>query len=171
MILALDIATVVGFAAARAGERPIHGHYRVAEVGAPAGRVFCCFRDWLNHEADLLRPAYVFAEDQFVPANASRDVMRRLLGLRAVCEMVCDERDIRLRWVPVQTVQRFVSGFGRWPRGEKKPAMIRAIERYGWRPQDDNEADALGVFLYAEHQIAPHAAAARSTGSLWARAS
>lgn len=167
MILALDIATTVGFSAGKPGGHPIYGHYRMAEAGSPPGRVFRHFRDWLNHEADLIRPTHVFAEDQFVPPKASREVMRRLLGLRAICEMVCDERDLRLQWVPVQTVQRFFTGHGRWPKGEKKAATMRFCNLYGWRPQDDNEADALAIFLWGEHQVSPHAGGRRSIGPLW----
>lgn len=139
----------------------------MAPVGANEAIVFDGFERWLSHKITILRPAYVFAEDQFVPPKASRDVMRRLMGMRAICALVCHRRDVPLRWVPVQTIQRFFTAHGRWPKGEKKAATLRVCNLYGWHPDTDNQADALALWLWGEHAIAPHVAGQRSMGSLF----
>lgn len=171
MLMALDIATTAGWAFGIPGTtRPLFGEHRMAPVGADESIVFDNFDRWLNTKIDVLHPQRVFAEDQFMAPTASRIVMQRLLGMRAICTMVCRRRGVRLRWVPVTTVQRFFTGQGRWPRGEKKGATMRVCRLYGWSPQTDNQADALAVWLFGEHDITPLAAARRSVGPIFARA-
>lgn len=172
MIASLDIASVTGWAAGPPGiHTPMFGEHRMAPVGANEAVVFDNFESWLNQKIDVLRPVYMRAEDQFMAPNASRMVIQRLMGMRGICAMVCHRRGVRLRWVPVATVHRFFTGVGRHPRGEKKQATIAMCQRYGWNPQTDNQADALALWLWSEHEIAPDVAGRRSAGSLFARAS
>lgn len=96
-------------------------------------------------------------------------VAQRLYGLRAIAKMIFHRHGVRLRLVPVQTVQKFMTGQGSWPKGQKKAATMRACQALGWHPTSDNEGDALALWLYGEHEIAPHAAGRRSLGPLWQR--
>lgn len=134
--------------------------------GASSGRVFCEYRGWLDRQLDFLMPTHVFAEDQFQGRNQA--VARRLLGLRAFTEAACEDRNLPLRWVPIATISEFFTGYGSHPKGQKKRATIRVCQQFGWRPETDDEADSLALWLYAEHALSPTAAAARSTGTLWA---
>lgn len=136
--------------------------------GRSEAHVFDEFDEWLNQKLELLRPVYMFAEDTFMPRSSM--VAKRLYGLRAETIRICHRRNVRLRWVPVSTVHRFFTGIGRSPAGQKKQATIRVCRNYGWSPQSDNMADALAVWLFAEHAIAPNISGQRSMGTLWARA-
>lgn len=167
-LLALDIATIVGFAAGEVGAQPIYGHFDLKPAGEWPGRVFSNYRRWLSRQIDVLSPTRVFAEDQF--HARSMVVARRLLGLRAITEMLCDERDLPLRWVGVSTLAEFFTGQGHYRNSEaKKAATMVAAERLGWRPAVSDEADALAVFLWGEHQIAPQVAGRRSAGPIFQR--
>ncbi len=48
--------------------------------------------------------------------------------------------------VPVGTVKRFITGKG----NANKQAVIAAIKARGFEPEDDNEADAIAILLWAE---------------------
>ena len=51
--------------------------------------------------------------------------------------------------VPVGTIKRHIAGKG----NVDKAAVIAAVKALGFDPQDDNEADALALLLWAlEHQ-------------------
>ncbi len=139
----------------------------MAVAGASEAHVFDGFETWLEQKMTLLTPRHAFVEDTFMPSSSF--VAQRLYGLRAIAKMVFHRHGVRLRLIPVQTVQRFVTGHGRWPKGEKKAATMRACEMYGWRPSTDNEAAALALWLFGEHEIAPRAAAGRSMGPIFAR--
>lgn len=164
--MTLDIATCTGFAAGMPGTpTPLFGEYRMAPVGASEEFVFDGFGAWLEHQFGLLRPQWCFIEDVFPPRSAV--VAQRLYGLRAIALMTCHRHGVRRRSVPTHTVQKFMTAHGQWPKGQKKDATIRACYAMGWHPRTDNEADALALFAYAEHAIAPHAAGQRTAGPLF----
>ena len=54
-------------------------------------------------------------------------------------------RGIPYEGVPVGTIKRFATGKG----NANKAAMIEAIRQRGFSPEDDNEADALALLLWA----------------------
>jgi Holliday junction resolvasome RuvABC endonuclease subunit len=47
--------------------------------------------------------------------------------------------------VPVGTIKRFIAGKG----NADKKAVIEAVRARGFRPNDDNEADAIAILLWA----------------------
>lgn len=170
MIFSADIATTTGWAFGIPGHtHPLFGEYRMASAIASEAHVFDNFETWLDDKMAMLTPRYAFIEDVFMPKSTF--VAARLYGLRAIAKMTFHRHSVRVRIVPTQTVQRFMTGQGRWPKGQKKAATMRACERLGWHPTSDNEGDALALWLYGEHEIAPRAAAERSAGPLWSKAS
>lgn len=70
-------------------------------------------------------------------------------GFLALLEKVCYERNVEYIGVPVTTLKKFATGKG----NAKKEEMIKAACKYtGRKITDDNEADALCLFKYAEEQ-------------------
>ena len=57
----------------------------------------------------------------------------------------CEERSVAYEGVPVGTIKRFATGRG----NADKAAMVAAIQARGFRPADDNEADAIALLLWA----------------------
>ena len=163
-----DLATTVGWACGAPSQRPMWGHERMAPTGSGPGTVALNSMGWLDHKIGDLKPSHVFAEDQYLGGNRiNPDVLRRLYGLRFMCEAMCEKHGASLTWVPIATVTKFFTGLARWPKGEKKQATMRICALYGWAVSDDNEADALALFLYGEHQLLPAAARTRSMGPLY----
>ena len=54
-------------------------------------------------------------------------------------------RGIPYEGVPVGTIKRHATGKGNAP----KQAMIDAVRAKGFSPEDDNEADAIAILLWA----------------------
>ena len=65
-------------------------------------------------------------------------------GFLAHLSAWCEERGVPYEGVPVGTIKAFVTGRG----NANKAAMIAAIEARGFRPVDDNEADAIALLLW-----------------------
>jgi Holliday junction resolvasome RuvABC endonuclease subunit len=169
MILTIDAATTTGWAFGAPGSAvPMFGEHCMAERGIANAVAFDNFERWLTAKLTLLRPRYLYIEDIFPPRN--RAVAQRLYGLRAITEMAAHRHDARLRSVTVHQVHRFFTGYGLQPKAEKKATTIRVCREYGWNVDTDNQADALSLWLYAEHQLAPSAASGRSRGTLFAAA-
>jgi hypothetical protein len=169
-VMTQDIASVVGWAAGFPGSNPIWGCHRAARPGASQGAVFDRYEAWLNGQCDHLRPAYMFCEDQYLASGHGSKVNRltieRLLGMRAICAMVCHRREIRLRWVPISTLRRFF--VGAVAKGGKKAATIAMCRQYGFAVESDDEADAVSLWCYAEAELSPTASRHRSAGKLFA---
>ena len=60
----------------------------------------------------------------------------------------CEHHGIPYEGVPVGTIKKFVTGKG----NADKAAVITAIRRLGYAPEDDNEADALAILSWARRQ-------------------
>ena len=75
--------------------------------------------------------------------------------LMAILTSFCEENKIPYQGVPVQTIKKFMTGKG----NAGKPEMIAAARKFGFSPVDDNEADAIGILLWALEQ--PEAKALR----------
>lgn len=164
MLLTLDLASTSGFAAGKTGGTPLFGH---RDLRAPSpGRIFTNCRRWIEWQIDVFRPDWIFAEQPFVGQNAF--TAQRLYGLRAVAEMVCDERDIPLTWVSIKAVSEFFIGTGGLRREDKKTATVRACHERGLRVTTDDEADSVAMFFYGEAIKAPHIR--RTAGPIFARA-
>ena len=63
----------------------------------------------------------------------------------AILTAWCEHHEIQYEGVPVGTIKRFATGKG----NAGKDAVIAAIKARGFRPADDNEADALAILLWA----------------------
>lgn len=175
-LLALDIATVIGFAAGVPGGNPIWGSYRPAPPGSDEGQVFLAAERWLTQKVAIICPTLIYAEDQYIAVGGDKKrggginiaTVRRLYGLRAVCALVCARYEIRLRWVSAGTVQRFfLPNSGRMKRAEKKAATIRVCHDRGWNVETEDEADGVAVWVYGCHDILPALAGEASIGPLW----
>ncbi|MCX7865170.1 MAG: hypothetical protein N2423_09090, partial [Novosphingobium sp.] len=66
-------------------------------------------------------------------------------GMLAVLTAWCEEHLVAYQGVPVGTIKRFITGKG----NADKQAMIVAMRERGFEPEDDNEADAIAILLWA----------------------
>ena len=122
-ILAIDQATVSGWAFAEPGEPPVWGHKRMGRAGATEGEVFFAFRLFLLARVDAFRPRYLVMEAPFLPrpdrsaaAKALNPaVLRRAYGFAANFTAIAEEFGICCYEKQSVEVVKFFTGKGRSP--------------------------------------------------------
>lgn len=169
-VLALDLATVTGWAVGplprrpltlleatvRKPPQPLSGIQRIARPGTNVGKFLSNYADWLELMIEEHKPQGLIFEAPILPAHGNMVSTRKLVGLAGVTEMVA--HDMGIRWVregyPSQ-IKLHICGFG----GPGKDGVKAAIRARGWSFADDNEADALALHDYAGHLFAQERAA------------
>lgn len=152
LILALDLATATGWACGAPGDNPRFGTKRMPQTGDEIGRFLVHFEDWLNDFLTVESPRLVVFEAPILRRGPSNPVVaRKLMGLANCTETICYRRDIICRQAHLATVKKSFAGSGRADKAE----MILAARRWGWDVENDNEADALGLWVEAVKHVAP----------------
>lgn len=164
-ILALDIATRAGWAFARPGEYPLSGSVRLAPPGSSNGTIGRGMLRWLTDFITVNKPGMIYYEVPLDPRHMGRKTTfataRILLGLPFLVETIAEARGIfKLREAGVQDVRKHFCGTPR-PK-DKKQAVLARCRQLGWKPEDDNAADALALWDFACAIEAPGAAIATS---------
>jgi hypothetical protein len=176
-LLALDTATVTGWAACDPGDPPVWGAQRMGPQGASLAICGSVYRRWLHAKIAELQPETVVFEAPYIPAPAvwlnqkpkakppppmNADTIRKLCGFAWETEVTCATYGILCHEVtPMQSARHF-TGRGSWGGREAKKAAVMAMcRRYGFDVQTDDEADALAVLMLAESVIYPTAALRR----------
>ena len=139
MLLGLDLGTTTGFAT-------------VSDVGivsgvqsfkndrfSGGGMRFLKFEKWLN---EMPQPNQVVFEE--VRRHRGTTAAHVYGGLLAILTKWCESRSIPYQGVPVGTIKKSWTGLGNAP----KERMISEAEKRGFKPKDDNEADALALVHY-----------------------
>lgn len=166
-VLSLDLATATGFAYGNvdAGE-PVSGSFRVKDKGiGPFARAFDLELGQLIDRAD---PTMIVFEAPMVSntGNTPLATAIKLYGLAWHVEFVATQRGLPIVQEYAQTWKSAVVGgqFGKKPKTGVNPKTwvyppFVACRHRGWTITDDNEADALCLWLFAVGRINPRAAA------------
>ena len=145
VVVALDLATVTGWALRSADGAITSGtvSFRPSRYDG-GGMRYLRFGNWLNQLAiDVGDIAAVHHEE--IRRHLSTDAAHVHGGLLATLTSWCEQRAIPYQGVPVGTIKRHITGKG----NADKAAVIAAIRERGFKPVDDNEADALAILLWA----------------------
>ena len=144
-ILALDLGTTTGWA--------LRSHEGLITSGTASfrpgrydggGMRYLRFTNWLTELDRLSGPiAAIWFEE--VRRHAGTDAAHVYGGLMASLTSWGELRGIPYEGVPVGTIKRHATGKGNAP----KQAMIDAVRAKGFSPEDDNEADAIAILLWA----------------------
>lgn len=144
-ILALDLGTTTGWA--------LRSHDGLITSGTASfrpgrydggGMRYLRFTNWLTELDRLSGPiAAIWFEE--VRRHAGTDAAHVYGGLMASLTSWGELRVIPYEGVPVGTIKRHATGKGNAP----KQAMIDAARAKGFSPEDDNEADAIAILLWA----------------------
>jgi Holliday junction resolvasome RuvABC endonuclease subunit len=138
--LALDLGTKTGFAWG-AGKVLQSGTVNFANGKYDgAGMRFLKFRRFL----DGFRPERVAYEA--VRRHIGTDAAHIYGGLMATLTAWCEEHKVPYEGVPVQTIKKFATGAG----NAGKEDVIAAVREWGFKPKDDNEADAIALWKFVE---------------------
>ena len=144
-VLALDLGTTTGWAIRTAGGQILSGTQdfrpRRFEGG---GMRYIRFTD---HLVELSMSAHGIGRVVFeeVRRHVGTDAAHVYGGFLATLTAWCEEHEVPYEGVGVGTIKRHVTGKG----NADKAAVIAAVRARGFKPADDNEADALALLLWA----------------------
>jgi Holliday junction resolvasome RuvABC endonuclease subunit len=156
-LLALDLATKLGFAFGHIDDEPIFGSFSLPRTQSDVGRFLSAYNEWLMVILEKYQPEIVVMEANMPHGGAMTTLKttQKLANLNGHTEWVCFERKINCFEVPAATWKKTFCGTGRISKKTKPyPVTVKCNER-GWFPHDDNEADALGIWTHAIGQIDP----------------
>lgn len=160
-ILALDLATTTGWAACGPAYRSIttldaskrvappldvvSGRYKI-QHGWSIGPFLDDFCIWLEVKIGACKPRFLVFEAPILTRGTSVDTARKLMSLAAMTEFVAHRQQVPVvRECHVGQIKRHWTGNG----VAGKDQMVECARMRGFRPSDDNEADALAVMDYA----------------------
>jgi crossover junction endodeoxyribonuclease RuvC len=144
-VLALDLASLLGWSAGPFAECPRFGAHQLPSCGDEVGRFISAFDDWLQPTLDFEAPALVIYEAPSMFMKTTPATVEKLVGLAVHTQFVCHRRAIRARSANPSQVKKFWTGSGK----AKKPEMVERAQRCGFRVRDDNEADAVAVWHWS----------------------
>ena len=157
-VLYLDLARQFGWAEGEPGGEIISGSLALAPAGASHGAIFANLDGWLRSRLAGQAYAMLAFEAPFDPRHMRKtnvSTIRLLLGLCAIAEAAAARhRRVVLRECEVRDVRAFL--LGRQPaKGRAKIEVMGTLREAGFRPIDDNEADALAGLLYCHEVVKP----------------
>lgn len=161
-VLALDLATVTGWAVGDADHPPaptpleksggadtpayVSGSHRVAPPNTGIGQFLSRFDLWLSDNITVHNPSLVVFEAPIIFAGkTSVDTARKLMCLAGHVELVCYRREVRCLEGHIGQVKKHATGNG---MADKSAMTAAAVRRFG-PVADDNEADALWLLDHA----------------------
>jgi Holliday junction resolvasome RuvABC endonuclease subunit len=171
MILALDMATRTGWASGVIGAVPSWGAQDFGR-NRSNGEVLSAFRSWLCGKMDEIQPSICAFESPYMPgpnspfsAPANASTIRRLFAFAGITEAVCFERRLKCYEArPSEITRAFLGGPAPKRREEKKAATVKMARLLGFDVADDDEADAVALWCFAEAQFSPAMISRRRAG-------
>jgi hypothetical protein len=159
MILALDLASVTGWACGEPGGVPVHGSIRFASAGASHEAVFTNAFTWLSRHCQVHSPSIMVWEAPlatiFKRGSTNSNTTTLLYGLPAVAGLVAYRQGIYdIRKADTRDVRNHFIGSNP-KRVTAKPMVMSQCRKLGWQVEDDNEADALALWSYMCALIEP----------------
>ncbi len=144
-ILALDLGTNTGWALFQqnkinAGYQVFSGTINLKNDRFQGGGMrFLRFRNWLDDINDSEAITSVYFEE--VRRHIGTDAAHVYGGFLATLTSWCEDRSLPYQGVPVSHIKLHATGKG----NASKQEVIKAMEAIGYRPQNDNESDALAL--------------------------
>jgi len=146
-ILALDLATQTGWAYSSAGLVTSGSEGFMPRKNEGKGQRFLKFRSWLRDQIEIVKPELVVFEE--VMRWSSGAAAKCYCGLLAIMMTECEAKEIRYEGVHVGTIKKSATKNG----SATKEQMIQAARARGYKPQDDNEADAIHILHFFLDQV------------------
>lgn len=146
-ILALDLASIIGFACGSPellGEA-VHGSFALPS-DVNLGRQYAAFADWLADKITRHEPTELVIEAPFL--GQSLRAGRKLFALTGIAELIAWRRDLRFSEHHASSVRKTFCGSGR----ADKDRVVAECRHRGFAPRDDNAADAIALLHHAAGQ-------------------
>ncbi|HWG06019.1 MAG TPA: hypothetical protein VG271_13480 [Beijerinckiaceae bacterium] len=158
VIAAFDLASNIGFAIGEPGRTPVASSYRLPKTGDDVGRFLDHFSDWLIFILNEHQPTDVYFESPFARFGSTR----KLTGLACMTELICFRRKLPCSEAAGSEVTKYFVGQARFKhdnpavrRQMKKEAAVKKCRALGIPVKNDDEADAIALFVFAEHLLCP----------------
>jgi hypothetical protein len=158
-VLALDPATKTGYATGRAKETPSLATVDFGDEFANHDDIFRRAHYWL---AGILRAQVpdLFVIEEVVPPSAIQGRTTHSgsiisVGLSGLFIGMAGAHGIPVLRAPISTWRKCFLGRGNLPRDSAKLAVKRQCRTMGWAYEDDNAAEAGGIWFWACGQITP----------------
>lgn len=163
-LLSLDLATRLGWACGDAFEgEPASGSFLLPSTGDDVGAFLKAYHLWLIARMAEFQPDIVVMEAP-LPATGktTQTTLLKLWGLCSHTEFVASFKGVTCRQVNVSEWRSAFVGKGHGRISKPKTVaqrstypVIQACRQRGWNIVDDNEADALGLWVYAIRFVCP----------------
>lgn len=159
-LLSLDLATKLGWAYGNteAGD-PVSGSFQLPKTGNELGPFLAAYGRWLqpmvqNHGIEL-----IVMEEPIMPNGMTQmATLLKLYNLVGTTERGAYHWGVPVRQVPAGSWKKAFCGKGNFGKKTSPyPPIVRCHE-LGWdHVNDDNEADALGLWVYSAGAVTPGA--------------
>lgn len=154
-ILALDIASVMGWAEGLPGERPVSGSVRLGPPGSSHAERYGALLGWIGARLTTFSYRLVIFEAPLDPrwkgAMTNGNTTRLLIGLPAIVEAVAQQTGHgghRLREATSGDVRRHMLGC-RPKAADAKQMVIAKVREMGFPTASHDEADAILLWHHA----------------------
>jgi hypothetical protein len=150
-VLALDLATVTGWALGKVGDDPKFGHIRFAKRGETHAVAYRELRAWMEKMLAWNKAVNLIVyESPAVPSimagKTNIDTTRLLFGLSENLEEFCHAR-IELREASVSQVRAHFIGQNLKSK-IAKPMTLEKCRELGWMCETTDESDACALWSY-----------------------
>ena len=157
--LSLDLGQHLGWVLRRHDGTYTGSTYDFSAAGARIGLKYHYFRAFLIRTAKEVEGvasqapklgAVIYEKVQFSPKMGGLMAAQSWAGMEAILTGWCEFREIPYIGVPVGTLKKHFTGNGR----ASKEDMVHTARALGWRPFDDNHADAIALqdFYEVHHE-------------------
>jgi hypothetical protein len=175
-ILCLDQSGVVGWCHGVPGVGPkptpgsnyppappaMSGSFKLGKSATKMSRRFRNLEDWLINEIKSAEIQRVYFEEPIAFKAAGSFASRMALyGYAAIIGVACDKAGVDCFTIPMTSWRSEIgaptAAPKRVPKEDRrkwvKDATLAVVRRAGFEPKDDNEADAIGIWLCASGRI------------------
>ena len=142
-ILALDLGTDCGFAIYKDDGKFISGTKKLRTYKEKFGARFHEFRKWLLNILEKHSIESVYFERVY--GHKGVEAGHCFGGFMYTLASVCYQQNIPCISFSVQAIKKFMTGKG----NANKDEMITAVKQKGFKPETDDEADAIAIMLLA----------------------
>ena len=149
-LLALDLATKLGWAVERAEAPPLLGSVTLAKGPHPGTRM-ADYVDWLSGFIKVNRPERILYEAPFytVGAEGNARTLETLVTMAGVTDLLAYRFSLPVSKLASNSARKHFCGTGR----AKKEDVMAECRRRGWTPENFDESDAAclldaGIAMY-----------------------
>ena len=143
-IVCLDLGTTTGYCVGKSGQVISGSKSFKPQRYEGGGMRYLRFSSWLDEILSLCGGQIDVLYFEEVRRHAGTGAAHVYGGFMAVLTAWCESHSVPYSGIPVGTIKLAMTGKG----NASKEAMIEAVKKHGFNPTDDNEADAIAIYLH-----------------------